>query len=179
MDIATNREIIWERIKAGGPTSIVVSNKEEFVSAVPSLLDEFKKELLSNHIIPLRVDCEIITNPIDFFKKVFFSIWDLLTPEDKEWANMFKEDIELTEETSTIDAILENFLPMVKNDMHLDVLLILENFDTPVAYFEEPDLMKIRGMSSNINMLTITLKSLETLAKESEKDDYFCNQFNV
>lgn len=179
MDITTNREIIWERIKSGGPTSVIVSNKEEKVKFVPNFLKVFKKELSVNKIIPICIDCEQISSSFMFFKEIFFSIWNLITPENKERFELFKDAIETANETSTLDAIMENFMSMVKKDMNINLLLILDNFDTSVADFEEPDLMKIRGMSCHVNMLTVTTSSLEMLAIENQKEDYYCNQFKA
>lgn len=179
MDITTDRENIWKRIKAGGPTSIIASSNEQFTTIASKLLKEFENELAVSNIKPLRVDCGAISDPVVLFKTVFFSIWELLPLEDQVKTEMFKDAIESTQETSTIDAILENFMPIIKTEMNINILLILEHFDNAVANLEEPDLMKVRGMSSHINLLTISRKPLEVLAIENKKEDYFCNQYKA
>lgn len=177
MDITINKEMIWKRIKAGGPTSLIVLNNEEMCYVTSELLKTFDSEINNNHITPICVNCKLTDKPVAFFKTVFISIWNLISAEGKSLAESFKTAIELAEETSTIDAILENFMPMVKDYMNINCLLIFENFDKAVINLDEPDLMKIRGMSSYINMVTISHKSLEALASECKKEDYFCNQF--
>ena len=179
MDITTNREVIWKRIKAGGPTSIITSGKEQISSVAPKLLKEYEKEINDSNIKPICINCEVITDPVFYFRNIFITIWDLIPHEYKTITKMFKEAIESCKETSTIDAIMENFMSIVKSEINMHFLLILENFDKAVAVLEEPDLMKVRGMSSYINMLTISYKPLEILATENKKEDYFCNQFKA
>ena len=179
MDIAANREMIWKRIEDGGPTSVVVSSGDEMSFATTQLLKKKKKELSSNQVIPVRIICKQNDDPVEFFKSIFYTIWKLMPPQFEGHAQIFKDLIDMAQETSSIDSILEKYLPLVKKQMNLNILLVLENFDVFVSHQDESDLMKVRGMAAHVNILTISRKMLKTLASENNQEEYFCNQFKA
>ncbi len=180
MDINKNKVTILERIKgpSHGPGSIVT--QESGVSA--ALIGKLQTDLLEAGFIPIAIRCDGFDSPLEFWKQAFFWIWEGLLPYMDEklrdtMTEQLYDDSASADDTSDISTNLGILLEEIKEKKGITACLIFEPFDDLIMSQEEPDAMKVRGLTSIAAVLTISRKTLATLTGDKYNDNYFCNQF--
>ena len=177
MDVIKNKIDILERIKAGGSASVVTEDN----GMSEALYGELKDALYDANIIPVCIQCDEYETALELWKQVFLHTWEVILPYMDEDVLENEQDLYdrsiVAVDTSEISVNLESFLEEIKESLDLTVCYIFNHFDELVVRQEEPDVMKVRGLTSLAAVVTISKESLETLTEKKFNDKYFCNQF--
>ena len=172
-------EQVTSRIQSQSPCAIVLSSgysssafSEEFLHACSGFLS-------SSNILPVRVECAQYPDSISIWKgiaeKIKFAINSVFSGN-----TVTKKSLEIIESATSTDIIksyLVRVLEQTKKHSGWTVLLMLEDFENVVDTMEDYDIMKIRGMTTSLIIVSVSHSPLETLGQQKYANAYFCNQF--
>lgn len=173
-------EKIIDRIIVGkAPTAVVLNNIDTPCSYVlDELLTEYGDSFFKAHILPLRFDCTQFPDSLSLWQGLAGVIMQNLkitdNPISQRKVLRLKEGIN---NTGSIKMNLISLLDYVRKNEGVTVLLVMEGFESVIEKMEEYDIMKIRGMTLSLILLTVTHTSLEEIGAARYNDSYFCNQF--
>ena len=177
----TEFEKIKDRIIRGdAPAVIIVDDAETPLGLV---VDEWLKEyadlLQESEILPVRIDCTRYADSLAIWKGLAGGIRQGLSGVyDDEVAQRKWSRVETQQNaTETIKMNLVSVLDYVRKNSHWTVLLILEGFESVIEKMDEPDIMKIRNMTTSLRVLSVSHLPLEELGAAKYGNVYFLNQF--
>lgn len=175
------KEQVWERLKKGAPTSVIIEETGKHHTFVCSFLNHFKQELVSQQFLSVIIDCTRTSTAIDFWRTLGRDVHRAVLPviDDSIADDIEEQHTEIEQAGATLDikAAIAEILDIIKENTSHTVLIVLENIATALDYQEENDMMKIRALTSNAAIMAVSDKELDTLALEHYSNPYFCNQF--
>ena len=180
MDLTNKKELIWGRVSNLGPLSIVLPPSSDDHQVALALISELQTEMQQAHFVAVAIPCDHFTTILDFWKALTTSVWEALCPAmQPEVRDVMEPKYQrIAKRQRTIDLFngLLHFLKHVREKQGLKVVLILEKFAALVDLQDESDAMKIRHLTDELALLTLSEKPLVELA-DKYKSEYFCNQF--
>lgn len=181
MEKNQNNEIIITRlVKSHAPSAVIIVDKEKSADQyVDDFLSENKDVLLKASILPLRLPCVPFTDKVSFWKGIAQNIKKTI-PSDFEWSDDAMDawdDVESSNNTYFLkEAIVTIAIEYLEvTGWHL--LLIFEDLESILEKMDKEDSLKLRSLSLNFVLMTVTHVSLKELGERLFNDIYYCNQF--
>ena len=173
------RTKIWERLRIGGATSIVVSEAgKEFAT---ELLAELHDNLNQESIVPVLVCCSSYHSSDEFWKGLSGEVLALLKPKlSMDSLSAVENNVKrIANNTQSfmLKRNLDKILDQAKTKDGISVLLVLFEFDSMFVFMSEPGMMMVRNIGSKLTLLTVSKRPLDDLGVEYYGQRYFCNQF--
>jgi len=175
------KEQVWERLKKGAPTSVIIEEAGKHHAFVCGFLNHFEQELARQQFLTVIIDCTRTSTAIDFWRTLGNDVHQAVLPVvDDSIEDDIEEqhaEIEQTETTLDIKAAIAEILDIIKENTSHTVLIVLENIGSALCYQEENDMMKVRALTGKAAIMAVSDKELDKLALEHYSNPYFCNQF--
>lgn len=175
-------EKIMERIIRGkASASAVVENAEIPLGMITGdILSEYVVALKEAHIVPVRFDCTKYEDSLSMWvgiagsiKQALPTVFQETVAYERKWSRLEKA----MDKTESIKMNLISILNYVQMEAGWGVLLIMEGFEAAVEKMDEYDILKVRGLTASMRILTISHTTLAEMGEQKYKSAYFSNQF--
>lgn len=172
-------EQILSRILTKSPCSVVLPRDMSAEEFTDSFLSSHGDTLEKASLLPVRIKCAPISDSISIWKEIGMKVKEAMPSVfegNVQTLNSF-ERIEKTTRTELVKAYLITILEQIAHNSGWTMVLVLEDFENVVDKMKEFDLMKIRGMTASMVIVTVSYIELKKLVDEKYEHAYFCNQF--
>lgn len=174
-------KVIERLVVAKAPSSIVVEDPEtSLLVVIEQLLSEYGGYLKEAGFVPVIFDCTQYEDSLsmwagmaDSVRKGVGTVFQDTVASMRKWERLEKS----RNNTESIKMNLVSALSYFQKQSKMCILFIMVGFEAAIDKMDDYDILKVRSLTNEMAILTVSRTALEDLGEAKYNNSYFSNQF--